>query len=360
MSLVDRRPFRFDDPDGRELLKTLLDVYFEVERVKTFAQGAGVVMASITWQNRMEDVWPELLQKAAETRKLRALVKVVADHPNSAAHAGLFQRLLAETAPAAEATPPHLLPLLGAGGRRPFIDRDDLRTLVMELVDGTSRVLVVTGPGRSGKSYSWYLIAHVSERLGSFSPYPVDLSSWVGPPAGPVDVMREVANLLNWELPAVDPTAQEDTHARILGTWFVGRVRKETEQCWLVFDGLNTATMTDAALRMIESIAVAAERQQAGDLRVVLIAHTRPLPEDVDPFALRETISLIGVTQIRTFFTKVAAAAGQRVDEPGLDLLMTELLGPGPPPDPLPLGTLAVSAARLARAAFPPPGGGGG
>ena len=357
MSIVDRRPFPFDDPDGRELLQTLLDVYFEVERVKAFAQGAGMVMASIAWQNRMEDVWPELLQKAAETRKLRALVKVVADHPNSAAHAALFQRLLVVGSPAAEETPPHLLPILG---KRPFIDRDDLRTLVMDLVEGTSRVLVVTGPERSGKTYSWYLISHVSERLGTFSPYPVDLSSWAGPPAGPVDVMREVANLLNWELPAVDPTAQEDTHARILGTWFVGRVRRETDQCWLVFDGLNTATMTDAALRLIESIAVAAERHQAGELRVVLIAHTRPLPEDVDPFALRETISLIGVTQIRTFFTKVAAAAGQRVDEPGLDLLMAELLGSGPPPNPLPLGTLAVSAAKLARAAFPPPGGGGG
>jgi hypothetical protein len=360
LSLVDRRPFRLDDPDARELLKTLLDVYFEVERVKTFAQGAGVAMASITWQNRMEDVWPELLQRAAETRKLRALVKVVAEHPNSAAHAALFQRLLVVAPAPVGETPAHLLPLLGRGARRPFIDRDDLRTLIMELVEGTSRVLVVTGPGRSGKSYSWYLISHVSERLGSFSPYPVDLSSWAGPPAGPVDVMREVANLLNWELPAMDATAQEDTHARILTTWFVGRVRRETEQCWLVFDGLNAATMTDAALRLIENIAVAAERQHAGELRVVLIAHTRPLPEDVDPFALRDTISHIGVTQLRAFFTKVAAAAGQAVDEAGLDLLMAELLGPGPPPNPLPLPSIAVRAAELARAAFPAAGSGGG
>jgi hypothetical protein len=359
LSIVDRRPFPFEDPDARDLLKALLQVYFRVELIETFAQGAGIDMAAITWQNRAEDVWPELLTEAAEGRKLRDLISRVAEHPNSAAHAELFQRLLVVTAPAPGEAPPHLVHLLGPARKRPFIDRDDLRLYLTELMSGSSRVLIVNGPGRSGKSYSWYLISHVSEQLRSFSPYPIDLSSWAGPPAGPVDVMREVTDLLTWKLPPIDATAQEDTHARILTTWFLGRMRKEPEPCWLLFDGLNTSTMTDAALRLIENIAVAAERKQAGELRVILIAHTRPLPEDVDPFALRETISHIGVAQLRAFFTKVAEDAGQAVDDAGLDLLVTELLGPGPPPSPLPIPML-LAAGELARKAFPRPGGPGG
>lgn len=360
MGILDLRPLPLQDPDAKELLKVVLEVYFKVDRIEVFAQSAGVNMAAIAWQNSAEDIWPELLTEASMAGRLRALVQLVADHPSSAAYRSLFERLLAAATPAAGGIAPHLLPLVGHG-RRPFIDRDDLRSRVMDLLTGTSRVLVVNGPERSGKSYSWYLISHLADRLGSFTPYPVDLSSWAGPPAGPVDVMREIVSLLRLTMPAYDSSAQEDTLARTLSTWFVGQIRPETKPCWLVFDGLNASTTTDAALRLIESIAVAAERAAAGELRVILIAHARPLPDEIDPYALRDTTAFLGEAHLRAFFSKVAEAAGQQVDEAGLDLLVGRLLGPGPPPNPLPARVL-VDAGALARAAFPllPAGGGGG
>jgi hypothetical protein len=361
VTILDQRSFPSGDPDGKELLAALLELYYLAPDVQRFVQEIGMPPAQFAWNGAMEDVWPEVLQKAAASNLLRRLVRAVAADPGSAAYSALFQRLLAIPAPAAAGIDPYLVCLLGSGGRRPFLDRTELRTHLRELArENGPRVLIITGPAQSGKSYSWYLIDHV-KRVGAFSPIRVDLSSsaWSGPAAGPADVMGEVAYKLGWAPPVADPTAQEDTQARTLRNWFLGRVRTETAGYWLIFDGLDASTMTNAALRLVESLAIAAERGEAGELRVVLIAYSGSLPQDVDPYTLRDPISAIGVAELRAFLERVALDAGQVVDDEGLELLLQELLGPNPRPAELPLPAVSPRAGVLAHRLFLPGDGGG-
>jgi hypothetical protein len=242
---------------------------------------------------------------------------------------------------------------LFGGRRRPFIDRVELRRYLPAMLEPDGpRVLVVNGPRYSGRSYSWHLIAHVSEACGEYDAYRIDIKEWEGTQLTPVDLMREIASQLGWPTPEVDFTAQEDTQARTLLSWFKPKMRDERRRRWLVFDSLDADRATDAALRLIDNIASAAERHEAGDLRVVLLAYGRSLPGDVDPFILREPLRLIGVPEIRAFFESVAIETGRPAEAAALDELVATLLGTPPPPLPLLLGDVAPRAAELARRAF--------
>jgi hypothetical protein len=348
MHFLDRPTFDANDPDGAELLKAVIEIYWESAPARALTQQAGLPLASIAWNDPMEDVWPDLLEKAADKAKLRRLVELIAlDNEGYE----IFQRL---TAPAPDPVLPQ--PWQGSlfgGRRRPFIDRAELRRHLPVLIerDG-ARVLAVNGPRYSGRSYSWHLIAHVSEACGEYEAYRIDLNDWAGTQVTPTDLMRVIASKLGWPVPEVDLTAQEDTQVRLLLSWFTRKMKHERGTSWLVFDSLDADRATDAALRLVEGIAIAADRHEAGDLRVILLAYGRSLPGDIDPYILREPLSPVGIPELRNFFESVATEMGLRVKEAALDDLVTRLLGTPPPPGPLPLGDLAPRAAKLAREAF--------
>ncbi len=91
-----------------------------------------------------------------------------------------------------------------------------------------------------------------------------------------------------WELATVDPSAQDDTVARLLLAWFKGRMREEQQVHWLVFDSLDAGTLTEPALRLVREIAEAAYQQMAGELRVVLSAFDGPLHHEVEPYVAHD------------------------------------------------------------------------
>jgi hypothetical protein len=350
LGILDQTYFNRGDPDGKELLDALLTLYYQQQKTISVVQEAGMKPSQFCWNDPMEDVWPEILEKAAATQTLLRLIKVISEDSASTAYP-VFRRLL-ERPVAARPIDPYLACLLGTGNRHAFIDRSMLRDHVRDMADPDGpRVLIVTGPSCSGKSYSWYLINHV-RREGEFSPHPVNFSQWSGPPAGPADVMRLVAATLCWEAPPVDHTALDDAQARTLLYWFIGKMAKEPGRTWLIFDGLLGPTVTDAALRLIEGIATAAEQGTAGELRVVLIEYSRSLPQDVDPYALREPIKQVGVTELRAFFQNAAHALGAELDDGALDLLVQQVLGPPPHPQVISLAKVSALAANLARRSF--------
>jgi Effector-associated domain 1 len=352
MHFLDRPAFAASDPDGRELLKAVIQIYGTSPPVQALVRRAGLPLSVVSWDRPMEDVWPELLEKAALKRRLRRLAELVADD-NPAMD--IFRQL---TAPVAElcSVQPWSGCLFG-GRRRPFIDRAEFRRHLPVLLepDG-ARVLTVNGPRDSGRSYSWHLIAHVSQASGEYEAYRVDLDDWAGTQVTPADLMREIASQLGWPAPDIDPMAQEDTQVRTLLSWFKNRMRVKREICWLVIDSLDAERATEPALRLVDGIACAAERHEAGNLRVVLLAYARPLPGDVDPFILRDQFGPIGIPEIRAFFMSVATETGQPAEAAALDTLVDTLLGTPPPPGPLPLGAVAPLAAKLAREAFYPTG----
>jgi hypothetical protein len=269
----------------------------------------------------------------------------------------VFQQLIAPV-PAPSPVQPWSGCLFG-GRRRPFIDRAEFRRHLPELLEPDGpRVLAVNGPRDSGRSYSWHLIAHVSQASGQYEAYRVDLGDWAGTQVTPADLMREIASQLGWPAPTVDPMAQDDTLVRTMLSWFKNMMRVKHETCWLVIDSLDAERATEPALRLVDGIACAAERHEAGNLRVVLLAYARPLPGDIDPFILRDQFGPIGVAEIREFFMSVAIETGQPAEAAALDTLIDALLGTPPPSGPLLLRDIAPLAAKLARDVFYPSGAG--
>ncbi|MCF3962590.1 effector-associated domain EAD1-containing protein [Streptomyces fuscigenes] len=350
MSFLDRRSFPLGDPDAVLLLDALLSTHHDYREIKLFAAQAGVRPALFASTGSAAEVWPQVLEGAAHDGLLRRLVEIVAHAPTSRGIT-VFRDLLDSAGALAE--DPFHVHLFDLGGSRVLLDRDVLRECLREFVGG-QRVLIITGARRSGKSHSWHLIRHVA-RHHDAEAYRIDLGLWEGGQMGPGELMTLLAEEM-----ALGNTCDVDQDAadtfRVLRylSWFKGQVRNGPQR-WLVFDGLDTAPLTDPALHLIEKIAAMADAGEANEkTRVVLIDYSRSrLPGDVDDRALRERIGPLEPAHLRNFFQRVARSNGlelKTTEVDGLvDAVLCEAVGAGLPAGPLSPSLVAPSAARHAR-----------
>lgn len=362
---LDRTVFSLADPRCTLLLDTLSELYFEPLRIQRLTEAAGLPRGVFPWGARAIDLWADILRWAALNGLLRRLVKVVAGEPESRAYP-LFDVLLEEAAQSSvqEADDPCAVSLIGHGRPRAAIDREELRGHLRELLHPNGcRVLVVTGGTATGKTWTWHLISHVLQSLAGHA-YLVDFSAWAGPPAGPADVMGEITDLLCWERLRVDPRESEETQSRTLLSKFKGMIRASGD-CWFVFDALDSANLTEPARRMIENLAVAAERRETGGgMRVVLLAYDHPLPPSAADTALREDLRPVRAEDLRAFFDRVAEENGKSLTDEAAELLVAsvlrEALGDhGDPSAPLPFDQVSRAAAARARLLLDGRGGSG-
>ncbi|MER6139122.1 effector-associated domain EAD1-containing protein [Streptomyces sparsogenes] len=150
---LDRVPFAAGDPEARELLDALLAAYDQAAEVRGFVLAAGLRAAEFSWSAPMAEVWPQVLRRAADQGRLRRLVGVIAQDPNSAAY-GVIGRLAASPAspadpgapaspadpgapapPAAAAPPPAPVPYRAGDVRRlvaEALDDDELTALCLD------------------------------------------------------------------------------------------------------------------------------------------------------------------------------------------------------------------------------------
>ncbi|WP_033306651.1 effector-associated domain EAD1-containing protein [Streptomyces iakyrus] len=361
--LLDQTVFAFDDPQARELLDVLLKVHDREASVRQFVAAVGLLPAAIEWRGPLTDIWPRVLEHAASARKLRELIQVVAQHPNSAEY-DIFKVLLSQEPPAAERDPCAAL-LVGGGRTRAFIDRGELRATLREMLDAPGgRVLIVDGDRRCGKTWTWFLLCHV---LGNrkITPYKIDLSAYV-PPVEVSDIAAALTDQLGWDLGHGDPFASEATHVRRLVNVAKRHMRALSEDHWLVFDGMVGTALTPSALRMVEGLAEAVVDGETGDrLNMVLIAYDGQLQPSADPYVWRTHLGPIGVEHLHEFFCSIAVSAGARIDPAVADLLVKEVLreatgGDHDPGLPLPLERISHLAALRGRQLYQMYGGTGG
>ncbi|MFD0428167.1 hypothetical protein ACFQ60_08400 [Streptomyces zhihengii] len=168
--------------------------------------------------------------------------------------------------------------------------------------------------------------------------------------------MGEITDLLCWERFRVDARENEETQGRTLLSKFKGMIRGTGDR-WFVFDALDSPNLTEPARRLIEGLAVAAERRETGGgMRVVLLAYDRALPPSVADTALTEDLRPVRVEDLRSFFVRVAEGIGNSLPDEAVAVLVAsvleEALGDrGDPSAPLPFDLVSRAAADRAAAA---------
>ncbi|MEU1790564.1 trypsin-like peptidase domain-containing protein [Streptomyces sparsogenes] len=82
---LDTLPFDWSRPESRELLDFLAGIHFREDPVVEFAARAGVKPATIAWGRPMHSVWRDLITKARNQNRLRALLEQVAENDEAVA-----------------------------------------------------------------------------------------------------------------------------------------------------------------------------------------------------------------------------------------------------------------------------------
>ena len=149
---------------GRELVRLLAQTYSSAATVAALLDEAGLSREYLpATAGNMRFFWTGLAQDLNGAGLLgRLLDQVVAEAPTLAEALTLLdQPAVLAVLPAGAAGTKYDLYLLNPG-RRPFINRSDLRQRLKELLEEEYPVLIIRGPENSGKSFSYKLLEQVT------------------------------------------------------------------------------------------------------------------------------------------------------------------------------------------------------
>ncbi len=233
-----------------------------------------------------------------------------------------------------------------ATGQRRLVvlDRLALREAIRRLMDPGSqeRILVVNGPRRSGKTFTFQIIAQSAKETGAFQPVYVDLANFLRP--GPVDLARELVLRMGRSVDTIpqprDPTA---SYLRELVNWLVGQSRAANADWWWVLDSLSLSAVLQETHDFILAIAASVEHTT---LRLVLLDFNGTLPPNLNSFVRREELKPIGEPEIREFLSDLLRQQGNRPDPAEIDALTQSVLE-GLPADTSRLGALSARVSSL-------------
>ena len=204
-----------------------------------------------------------------------------------------------------------------------MIDRDPLRHSVRQLYDPAGqRILHVTGPDCSGKSYSRRLIFHVNEMLGTFTLIDIDLEEqlrMLGPNRifFPDDLCRLLVQRLGYDDFIMAPPPAGEQWAR----WnlefcrdFESRAERDPERHWIVFDAFNKVMLSDAVIDLIKELALRVSKQLFR-FRMVLVGYRSSLPLDVLPTVMTDSPGPIGEMQVLEFLVRYFRDEHPKLDD---------------------------------------------
>lgn len=168
--------------------------------------------------------------------------------------------------------PAHLELLLDG---TPFVNQHPLRHALMTMTQPNGpKVLQVTGPRSSGKTYSQYLIAHVGRRMGA----EVYLAPTIEATTTACEVVEDIA--LNMGLgapPDLADAPQDSTAVTRMLRWLAAAGRKLDRDWWLIFDGFDTQKVDDSVLMLMHGLAQTVGLGQPDRIRLFLLAWERAI-----------------------------------------------------------------------------------
>jgi len=259
--------------------------------------------------------------------------------------------------PLAVAVDPLSTPLFG---RRPFVNRANLRNRIRAMLEGNGgSVLVIEGGEDAGKSYSYRLLSHVaneharSPKLQALAKgirsVKIDLDEYVSVP--PEELRARLADDILLGLaqtaPSDDSLAQAPRNITTLNLWLKNRLSDSQVLWWVFFDSLDRFVLKRDVGELIFGLAKLVDEEPSIPLRVALVVGDRPdkLPGDLWSWAHRDVAAPLNRDDAVNWLRECAKTEGHALDETKLEGELAKIFpagGPHPPAEGL--------ASQLARA----------
>ncbi len=336
----------WDTVQGKELVQLLAEAFPGeplVEDLLTRADiprrflRSGSISMELYWRGLAEDLHNhQLLRRLVD----QAVVVTPALGPRIA-QLDLVDEVLAATPPAARYGLRMLRP-----GNRPFINRVSLRERLQRLIEEDYPVLVVRGPERSGKSFSYQLLEQV---------LPADIRLvWVDfSSSGAGRSASDLADLLYSRFALDRPTAagRRTTGIRraieLVHHFAAMYNRVESGRTILFVDGLNRVDLSRDTLAFVSQLIADVSRGQLKDVQLVLAGYAEQFDAQYSALVLVEDVVPLTSTDLQTFFEGCAADAGRSMTSAQISEILTAVLDGAPTIDELAVRTRTEALAIL-------------
>lgn len=334
---------RFWEPvKGRELVRLLAQTYSDAQAVEALLDNATVGREfKQATTGSMLLYWNGLAQDLNGAGLLRRLLdRVEVEWPTLAGQlTALDQTQVVAVLPGGSGGDKYELYLLNPG-KRPFINRSDLRMRLKELLEEDYPVLIIRGPERSGKSFSYKLLEQVTPQ--GVQPLHVDFSS-----PGSGRRARDLMNVLCTRMDIVPraPTGRRTTdvrHANELVDDLVGKYNAEPRRPRVVvIDGLNRVDLAKDVNHVIARLIAEVSNRQLPGIQLVLVGYSEAFDQQFQPVVLVEDVAAITPTHLAQFFAKLGEADGRAMGEDAVQGLVARALQNSPPLHELPQRVMA-------------------
>jgi hypothetical protein len=272
--------------------------------------------------------WFELAQTMHQARTLRrAAERLVARNPVLAEQ---VEELLADDPRTIDGNPPDPYQVALLAGRRPLIDRRELRATLKEFLDYSLPVFVVRGESRTGKTYSLQLILHVTAAMRDVLVVHVDFSqAATGDSAAAL--MAKLRSRLGLPQPEDDDGDSTQTRSALDQVdQLVGTYRRLNDQLRriIVIDGLNRTGLQGDVNQLAAMLITEVINRQLPRTQLVLTGYVGEVDPAHGDLVAKEDVISITSAHIQSYFESLVLGRPLAGDELN-DLVAEALSGEG-------------------------------
>ena len=212
--------------------------------------------------------------------------------------------------------------------------RDGLRNLATDQY----RILVVSGKAGSGKSHSWFLVAHLRDAgklTGEHRFALVTTHDWEGGEVTGEDLAQTLASKLGLNIELAPSGELDDARSRKFLDKLVGKYVDEYPprdriNWWIMLDGLDLPGVQKSARDVARRLITMIRRYELQHTRLILTGLNDPGLATGD--AAFEEIPTMDKDLVRSFLGEVAKHLDHTATREELDACVAEVLGTGEPP----------------------------
>jgi hypothetical protein len=328
----------WDPAQGKPLVQLLAEHYPNEALVRALLENSEIPVWFLrTGSVSMELYWRGLAEDLHNNHLLRRLVEEAArDKPAIAAQLTALDQVDAVLAatPVAERYAMRML----RPGNRPFINRVGLRGRLQQLIEEGYPVLIVRGPERTGKSFSYQLLEQVLP--DDIRLVWVDFSS-----PGSGRSASDLADLLyaRFALDRPPSSGRRTTGLRraieLVHHFAATYNRTESGKTILFVDGLNRVDLSRDTLAFVSQLIADVSRGQVKDVQLVLAGYADQFDAQIGALVLVEDVVPLTQTDLKVFFEACAADAGRALAQEEVATILQTVLAGNPAIDELAVRT---------------------